>query len=102
MVVESVITGILTGFSIAVRAISASIALLLITRSVADRIARNRNGSTLRTIRRLTDGFLIPVKKVLPASITSGSTDYSPLVSALLLLFIGAGVNAFIVSVLSF
>lgn len=101
MVLERIIVGTLEGFSIAVRAFSVAIAVLLVGRSLMDKTALNFAGEPLRRFVRLTDIIVVPVKRMLPAVISGRRTDYSPLVLALALLFIGLGVSVFLEMVAS-
>ncbi len=101
MVMEKMIVGTLEVFSIAVRALSVAIAVLLVGRSLIDKTALNVAGEPLKRFIRLTDIVVVPVKRMLPPVIAGRRTDYSPLVSALALLFIGLGVSAFLEMVAS-
>ena len=96
MVFESIIEGLLEGFGMAVRVCAATAAFFLILRSVAAKLSpyfpRLYNGLLFR----YTDIFVMPVRKVLPASVCNRKVDYSPLISAIILLFLGLGINTFI------
>ena len=96
MLMASVISGILVGLALAVRIISAALAVLLITRSFIEKIASGIPPTRLRKLYDYTDIFITPVRRFLPPVIVSDRTDFSPLVTALAVLFLGLGVSVFI------
>lgn len=95
MVAESIITGLLDGFELAVRAGVAVIGFLLIIRSVISTVLPSFYRIDLIPFFRYTEVFVRPVRRILPSSVRTGKVDYSPLVSAVILLFLGLGISVF-------
>jgi len=90
------VTGILEGVSLAVRACAAAFGILMIARSLAEKLLPVTVSTYLRPFIKYTDVFVLPMRRLLPGSVTVRGSDYAPLLSALLLLFMGYGVAAVI------
>ncbi|MCD6307661.1 MAG: YggT family protein [Candidatus Latescibacteria bacterium] len=84
--------GILEGLSLAVRACAAALGILLVARSLAEKLLPVTVSTYLSPLIRYTEVFVMPIRRLLPGSVTVRGSDYTPLLSALLLLFMGYGV----------
>ncbi|MFC1694116.1 YggT family protein [Candidatus Latescibacterota bacterium] len=83
------------GFGMAVRLCTAAIALLLIVQSILTKYFPSliRNTNINKTLFSLTNMIVTPARKILPWSINNKRVDYSPLITAVLLLILGLGVQ---------
>ncbi|MBA7590361.1 hypothetical protein ES708_32477 [subsurface metagenome] len=76
-------------------AVSLAVAFLLIVRSLLTKhIVLSEN--IMRILDKMTLVFVKPVRLVIPSYLYSGRNDYSPLISAITLMFLGMGIHALI------
>ena len=98
---HGIISVCLSGIGHILNTVLTAIVILLIIRSLLSHLS-NRSGfasysfySYLKPYFRITDILVNPVRTILPRQLRELGFDYSPLVSAILLLFIGFGINSF-------
>ncbi len=91
---DTLIGDIFDGLGIGVRACAASLAVLLLFRSLSDRIRRRNGVKETLPLLKSVDAFVVPVRTALPLRLRHGAIDYAPLVSALIILVFGLGVSA--------
>ena len=71
-------------------------------RSLAGRIVPKHNHTVLVPLFLITEVFVIPVRHILPESLCSGELDYSAIVSAILILLSGLGIEQIIMSLVNY
>ncbi len=92
---HGIISVCLGGIGLILNIVLTAIVILLIIRSLLSHFASYSFYSYLKPYFRITDIFVNPVRTILPRQLRELGFDYSPLVSAILLLFIGFGINSF-------
>ena len=95
MVAKEIIGRFCEIFGLIIRACAALIAFLLIVRAIVTRLQQFSSLFNCNSLFKYTDVFVRPVSKLLPPSICNSRVDYSPLISAIILLFLGFGIKAF-------
>jgi len=95
MILKMVMQGVFDGVGIAVRACSAVIAGALIVRAVFSKSPRLASRPSLQPVFEYTEPFIVHIRRILPYHLANRDMDYSPLVSAIIILFLGLGVSAF-------
>ena len=90
---ETIFRYIFDGVSFLVRVTTVSVAILLIFRSVAVLFLPLHMQNVFRPLYEITDKIVIPVRNLLPEKVCSPETDYAPLVSAIIVLLIGLGMQ---------
>ena len=78
-----------------IRICAAFIAFLLIVRAIVTRLQQHTSLINCNSLFKYTDVFVRPVSKLVPNGICNNRVDYSPLISAIILLFLGFGIQAF-------
>ena len=78
-----------------IKIITALIVILLIIRSLISKFGLYSSYSYVKTFYSITELFIRPVRTVLPQYLWKKGVDYSPLISAILILFIGFGLHSF-------
>ncbi|MBT4484000.1 MAG: hypothetical protein HOC71_10035 [Candidatus Latescibacteria bacterium] len=82
-------------FGFIFRICAAFIAFLLILRAIVTRLQQYTSIINCNSLFKYTDVFVRPISKLLPKGICNSRVDYSPLISAIILLFLGFGIQAF-------
>ncbi len=82
-------------FGLIIRAGAALTAFLLIVRAIVTRLQQYSSLLSCNSLFKYTDVFVRPVSKLLPPGICNSRVDYSPLISAIILLFLGFGIQTF-------
>ena len=78
-----------------IKIITALIVILLIIRSLVSKFGFFSTYTHVKMIYNITEIFIRPVKSILPQYLRKKDIDYSPLISAIFILFIGFGLNSF-------
>ena len=84
-----------------IKIITAVIVIFLIIRSLVSKFGFFSTSVYLRALFDITDVFIRPIQTILPQYWMKKNGDYSPLISALFILFIGFGLNSFITIIFS-
>ena len=84
---------IFEGVVLLIRVITVTAAVLLIARSVALRFFPLHARSVFSPLYGITDVIVIPVRNILPEKVCTPEADYSPLVSAIIILLLGLGMK---------
>ena len=84
---------IFKGVVLLIRVITVTVAVLLIARSVAFRFFPLYAQNILSPLYGITDVIVIPVRHILPEKVCTPEADYSPLVSAIIILLLGLGME---------
>ena len=78
-----------------IKIITASIVILLIIRSLVSKFRFFSKSIYIQALYSITEIFIRPVRTILPQYLWKKGIDYSPLISAIFILFIGFGLNSF-------
>jgi len=78
-----------------IKIITASIVILLIIRSLVSKFGFFSTYIYVKTLYSITEIFIRPVRTILPQYLWKKDIDYSPLISAIFILFIGFGLHSF-------
>ena len=87
---------VIESFGVVFRAVAATIAALLIIRAVCDKCIPGSLHFERTLFFGFTEKIVYPVRKMLPSYISGKKMDYSPLILAVGLLFLGLGLDAFL------
>ena len=82
-----------------VRAIAVTGAIFLILRSIAGKFAPLGIQNIFQPLYRITEVFVIPLRQILPESVCSKEMDYSALLSAIIVLLTGLGIEQLLESI---
>ncbi|MBN1290742.1 MAG: YggT family protein [Candidatus Latescibacteria bacterium] len=94
--IKFVVRFVLTGFTYLIRGIAVSLSFLLVLRSISIRFFPANIQNLLRSVYAITDVFIFPVRQILPAKTCSLKNDFSPLVTAIIILLLGLGMEELI------
>ena len=84
---------IFEGVVLLIRVITVTVAVLLIVRSVALLLFPLHSQNILSPLYGITNIIVIPVRHILPEKVCTPEADYSPLVSAIIILLLSLGME---------
>jgi len=90
---ETIFRYLFDSVSFLVRMTTVSVAILLIFRSAAVRFLPLHIQNVFKPLNEITDKLVVPVRNLLPEKVCSPESDYAPLVSAIIVLLIGLGMQ---------
>jgi len=90
-----ILAALFGGISVALRAGGAALAVIIVMRSLTERFTPRRESGNIKKLVRYTEAFVAPVRTMLPSVVVKSNLDYSPLVTALMVLFLGFGAGVF-------
>ena len=96
---EIILKNIIVNLSLFVRVVTVTCAILLIVRSLSLRYLPVQTRNILSPLYGITDVIIIPVRSLLPDKYCSDEIDYSPLISAIIIIVSGLGLEELIKSI---
>ena len=101
MLLDIILQSFMYVICLIIKIITAVIAILLIIRSLVSKSGFFSTSIYIQALYNITDVFIRPIRTILPQYWMKKNNDYTPLISAIFVLFIGFGLNSFMKIILS-